>query len=52
LFENLEGGNLKYFGVALYNIDWRLKNLRGYESGEMHTAASYLPPFRKLPIAV
>jgi len=30
--------NLKYFGVALCNIDERVENLIGYELGEMHTA--------------
>jgi hypothetical protein len=43
-------GNVKYFGVALCNIDWRVKNLREYEFGEMHTAGlscfAILPPFR------
>jgi hypothetical protein len=33
-------GNLKYFGVALSNKDWRVKNWRGNEFVEMHTAAS------------
>jgi hypothetical protein len=33
-------GNLKYFGMALSNKDWRVKTLRGNEFGEIHTSAS------------
>jgi len=43
---------LKYYGMALSNLDWRVKKLRGNEFGELHTAASQcfalLPPLRKL----
>jgi hypothetical protein len=31
---------LNYFGVALSNKDWRVKELRGNEFGAMHTAAA------------
>jgi hypothetical protein len=33
-------GYLKYYGMALSNKEWRMKNLRGNEFVEMHTAAS------------
>jgi hypothetical protein len=33
-------GNLKCFGVAISNKDWRVKKLRGNECESMHTAAS------------
>jgi hypothetical protein len=33
-------GNVKYFGVAISNKDWRVKTLRGNEFGEFHPAAS------------
>jgi len=33
-------GNLKYFGVALSNKDWRVKKLRGNECGTTHAVAS------------
>jgi hypothetical protein len=32
--------NLKYFGLAFRNKDWRVKKLRGNECGSIHTAAS------------
>jgi len=33
-------GELEVYGVTLSTEDWRMKNLRGNEFGEMHTEAS------------